>query len=781
MSQHLQPDLALAQRHLTLLDEGAETFVFQTFDDDKKRKEPSLARTLHGTLEQHKGQLLNLSKRGAGIFITLNCSSNGRRTKPDIDGYRVIFREADKPGLPPLPLEPHFVLQSSPGKRHEYLLIGRTEDHDTWGAIMQTMVDEYGSDPNAKDRSRVLRLAGFPHQKDPANPHMVTIVHESGAQPYTMGEVAKHIKPTVKAKERPAATVKGASTNYGQKALDSEIAELSATPEGSRNAQLNKTAFSLGQLVAGGELDQDQVEVSLMAAAVDIGLNESEARQTVKSGMGSGGQKPRTAPNTEGSLAKGANGAKSQAGHGNTPGLKLGEVGLILDEGQVKGLMDKAKKHFAPVGGGAVGYPVEALGVLADACKVISEEGQLSQHMAGQCLITTAALLVQSVANVRTLAGIKPLSLYALTEAESGEGKSTAEEAAQRQIIECQKLENKRYRFALDMIKQIPKKKNDDPPDVPREPYRIMKDCTVEGIRRAFRDGIPSQGAFSSEAAVMLAGYGMNPDHRAKSAGNFNGIWDNGEISVARGSEGRLQLYDRRFSIHWLVQPDVATTAIHDPLLSNIGFWPRFLLSCPPPSPPLKAKRFCPENFSAVRDYWKRCKDLLDLSLGEDCSDIQTIEATPEAEQLAKQFFERMQVAAKTEGGILTGIKPFAVRATEQAFRIAGVMAVFSGQSEIDLGVMRDGITLAAHSLESWRVIFTDQAENQARAAALALYSWLLKQPGCRGTETAMITIGPKPRSASRRDTSLSLLQQAGLVDCEYKTWSVILDKEATT
>ena len=202
-SQHLTPDLALAQRHLTLLDEDAESFVFQTFDDNKKCKDTALARTLHGTLDQHKDQLITLSKRGAGVFITLNYSSNGGRKKSDIDGYRVIFREADEPGLPPLPLEPHIRIESSPGKHHEYLLIDRTEDGATWDAIMATMVNDHGSDPNAKDRSRVLRLAGFPHQKDPDNPHMVTIVHESGAQPYSIEQVAKYIPPTIKVKVRP--------------------------------------------------------------------------------------------------------------------------------------------------------------------------------------------------------------------------------------------------------------------------------------------------------------------------------------------------------------------------------------------------------------------------------------------------------------------------------------------------------------------------------------------------------------------------------------------------
>jgi RepB DNA-primase N-terminal domain len=63
---------------------------------------------------------------------------------------------------PPLPLEPHFIIETSPGKRYEYFLIdGAPVEGQEWEAVQTRIVDNYGSDPNAKDRCRVLRLAGF--------------------------------------------------------------------------------------------------------------------------------------------------------------------------------------------------------------------------------------------------------------------------------------------------------------------------------------------------------------------------------------------------------------------------------------------------------------------------------------------------------------------------------------------------------------------------------------------------------------------------------------------
>lgn len=88
-------------------------------------------------------------------------------------------------------------------------------------------------------------------------------------------------------------------TPYGQAALASELARLSAAVEGERNDNLNRSAFSLGSLVAGGELDKGQVAAALLAAAISIGLPEAEARATIKSGLDAGAMEPRTAPKGE--------------------------------------------------------------------------------------------------------------------------------------------------------------------------------------------------------------------------------------------------------------------------------------------------------------------------------------------------------------------------------------------------------------------------------------------------------------------------------------------------
>jgi putative DNA primase/helicase len=80
---------------------------------------------------------------------------------------------------------------------------------------------------------------------------------------------------------------------YGQAALHNELDILARTPVGARNNQLNKSAFSLGQLLAVGLLDRTEVEQTLTAVARAIGLGAREVQATLQSGLEAGMRNPR--------------------------------------------------------------------------------------------------------------------------------------------------------------------------------------------------------------------------------------------------------------------------------------------------------------------------------------------------------------------------------------------------------------------------------------------------------------------------------------------------------
>lgn len=87
----------------------------------------------------------------------------------------------------------------------------------------------------------------------------------------------------------------GGTTEYGRKALVEECSKVSMTLEGGRNDALNRAAFTLGQLVAGGEINRSECEAALLDAAARCALSESEARKTINSGLTKGLEQPRSA------------------------------------------------------------------------------------------------------------------------------------------------------------------------------------------------------------------------------------------------------------------------------------------------------------------------------------------------------------------------------------------------------------------------------------------------------------------------------------------------------
>jgi hypothetical protein len=91
----------------------------------------------------------------------------------------------------------------------------------------------------------------------------------------------------------PAPTAAGRRGGYGQAALARERTAVAAARPGRRNATLNRAAFNLGQLVAAGLLDADQVRTVLLAAALEAGNPNAKAQATIASGLRGGMARPR--------------------------------------------------------------------------------------------------------------------------------------------------------------------------------------------------------------------------------------------------------------------------------------------------------------------------------------------------------------------------------------------------------------------------------------------------------------------------------------------------------
>lgn len=159
---------------------------FQTFCDKGKNKK--IIRQLHGTLEEHLEELWTLNKQGAGVFFTVNQTDLQGRTTKNITKVRAVFIDLDGAPLPEhFEVQPNFILNTSPNKYHCYWLVDDMP-LPTFTLYQQALAAKFNSDPVVKDLPRVMRIAGFYHNK--AKPYPIKVVKAYAVDtPYKMADI----------------------------------------------------------------------------------------------------------------------------------------------------------------------------------------------------------------------------------------------------------------------------------------------------------------------------------------------------------------------------------------------------------------------------------------------------------------------------------------------------------------------------------------------------------------------------------------------------------------
>ncbi len=114
----------------------------------------------------------------ANIFVTVHeTDGSGSRQKGNITHGRAVIAESDRGPMEDVPYYPTVVVNSKAGP---HLWGIRRPDAPAWDADAATrktrdVVYQAGTDPAIATRSRIMRMPGFLHMKDPSNPHLVTL------------------------------------------------------------------------------------------------------------------------------------------------------------------------------------------------------------------------------------------------------------------------------------------------------------------------------------------------------------------------------------------------------------------------------------------------------------------------------------------------------------------------------------------------------------------------------------------------------------------------------
>ena len=393
-------------------------------------------------------------------------------------------------------------------------------------------------------------------------------------------------------------------------------------------------------------------------------------------------------------------------------------------------------------------YPVDALGsILGPAARAIARLVQAPAAMAGNSVLAAAALVAQAHADVQTFGGHRPLSLFSLTSARSGDRKSETDRLALAAVREHQcsmEAQYKQERERREALRREGKGELVDAMTPLRQAGLLCTDPSPEGLYYRFRDGQYSQGIFTDEGGQFLGGYAMSPDNELRTISMFSRCWGGATLDrvraggAAAGREDHPTLYGRRLSMHLMAQPHVARLFLGSPLYRSQGFLARFLPAEPEdivgtrtrdPDAPIVD----PLIDSDIRHYQDALASLLSLPPREDVEvgglAPHRLDLSDEARHLLASAYNETEVAQGRDGP-LAEAREWASKSMEHACRIAGVLTLLRDHNAgiVDVEAMRGGLTLAMFYLSEYMRLVGLAATDADITIAQQLLAWIQRR-----------------------------------------------------
>ena len=450
-------------------------------------------------------------------------------------------------------------------------------------------------------------------------------------------------------------------------------------------------------------------------------------------------------------------------------------------------------------------YPVEALGPLRAVVEAVQGMTQAPVAIPAASALATASLAVQGFADVETLGGSRPTSLYFLTIAKSGERKSScdapfmtalrihekemaAERSLQFQSFQTQhavwKAEKESILRATKGKKKPSKIETETDlealgpePEAPPSTDRTVTEPTYEGLTRLFIEGQPSLGIFSDEGGQFLGGHGMNSDNRQKTVAALNDLWGGNPIRRTRQGDGSFTLHGRRLAIHLMVQPAIAHEFMSDPLAVDTGFLPRFLVSEPSSTIGTRFHSKSRIDSLSVASFGLRLGTILQtpMAMDEKTKELQpiTLRLSDEARTLLIQFHDAIE-AEQAKNGSLSDMTGTASKSAEQAARISGVFTLWSdlNATEVTAETMKDSITLAQFYLSEASRLADEAVIAKDFKQAEILRKWLLdtwKEPHILPNDIVQKAPIRALRNRGATNKVIKILVEAG--------WLILMDE----
>jgi hypothetical protein len=649
---------------------------------------------------------------------------------------------------------------------------------------------------------------GRRYVSDPTRPALLNALVE-GALPTLPPFIAEHIKtkrrPAGAEKlhiaERPAGDLGAMSDRrklYAATAVMREASDLAARRPGTdRSTALFAAAARAGSLAARGWVTRAECEGALLGAAQANCLvaeyGEAAVVDTFSRAFEKGMENPAPDP------AERDQSARPQGPPRYARKIAVQSPGKPPKSVNVPFADDEWSRAEAfdlfPPPEEAAPYPADMLGPIEAAVLAIAGKRRVPVAMAAQSALAAAAVAAQNLANVQLPFGdSRPLSLYFLTLADSGDRKSGADEDAtlgvKERISELREdyenaladykadcaiyeAEFRRVQNDKDLSREEKKRRIKELGPEPRHPLKpeiIWNDITTEGLTKNWNTLRPGLGILSDEGGAFVGGHSMSDEAKRRTVGVLNRLWDGKGADRLRAGE-TASFPGRRLSVHIMVQPHLVTEYLSCPILTGSGFHARHLVAAPPS---LKGSRLysnCPAfDARAIEEFAKRITEMLriDLPLKQGAHnelDPPNIVLTEDAAQLYRDFHDNIERQLSKDGA-LHPVKEFCAKAPEIAARLAAVLALFDNPHATAIcdTEMARAIRLTEWYVgESLRMNAAAMIDPEQQAAA-KLLAWLQARQG-RDVPFREIMQGPRDfRDKRAAENALAILVEYGWV-----------------
>lgn len=173
-------NLELTESYISALTGNPESVMdWRVIHDTDKGEQ---GRNMRGTLKEVKDQLIAYNQQGWGVFACINQMDGQGQTLQNVNAIRAHVVDLDDPEKSDISynkattttLQPHFAVQTSPKKYHIYWLVQPYSGNDFYSTQQRKIAQLFEGDKSIVDATRVLRVPGFYHMKNPQQPFIVS-------------------------------------------------------------------------------------------------------------------------------------------------------------------------------------------------------------------------------------------------------------------------------------------------------------------------------------------------------------------------------------------------------------------------------------------------------------------------------------------------------------------------------------------------------------------------------------------------------------------------------